>query len=482
MLRPIGIALLCSGCAQVLGIDETSSSGAISVRLQRVSVGASVEFNPLDVGTEQPTFLVRDLAQPSGVRLVDTRAAESGRWVASTDAVEGVLYSYPDNPIPHLLWFPKFSGTDLRAYVTKYEHPNPQPAPSPPPNVTISVGLTSQYRATESFAVGAVGAWVQYSVPAPIVGDVVLSNATSYSAFQPFGEIGGSVGQITAQDVVALLRYESTPAGVVNLTGQLSVPAFDQTSDPMNLTGTLIPIGAGQLQSLGATIAAVDAAGRFTAQVPAIPPPVQSWRVDAAPGYALGRHVGFLLAAGPIAPDATAISATYANPFSPQWHPTVTYTAVAERTYNIGAIAIPMRSSLQAIAEAGPSISLNMAAGLPTQIAINGMPLTADGIAVNVDVKGPVYAEITSDRTENTLYEVTVVELSDTGIRTPVAVVMGIESRLQLPPGVLQPGRSYYLRVDCTAGGYTKATSGNLQTFALPVSHGVQDSAVFKLM
>lgn len=461
----------------------------MAVRLQRVSVGASVEFNPLDVGTTLPSFFIRDTAEPTGVRKVDAMAAESGRWVAPTNAVDGVMYSYPDAPFPHLLWFPKFTGSDLRAYVTAYEHPNPQPAPSPPPNVMINVGLTTPFKIGEDFAIDVIGAWVRYAVPPPPppppppgVGAVVLANNTSYSAFTPFVAVpGGAAGQITAQDVVALVRYE-TVAGVRTLTGHLSLPPLDQTSDPIAVSGTLIPVGAGQYQSLAATITAGAVASRFGAQMPGVPPPTQSWRIEAAPGYAVGLPVGLLLAEGPVAPDATTIGATYANPFSAQWRPTIRYLATSQRSVTIGSATAVMSSSLQAIAEATTSQTLEMAAGLPTMTAINNMPLTTDGATLSLDVAGPVYVDITADRTPNTLYEITVVEMTAVGTqitRTPVAVVKGIESRLQLPPGAVQRGRTYSLHILCTAGGYTKAAAGDLQAFALPVSRGYQEGAVF---
>lgn len=482
MLRALAVAIVCSGCAQVLGLDETSSIGSLAVRLQRASVGTTVEFNPLDVGTTLPSFVVLDTAEPSGVRLVAAGAAQPGRWVAPTNAVEGVIYSYPESPIPHLLSFPKFAGSDLRTYVRAYEHPNPQPAPSPPPDVMISVSLPTAYQATERFMIEVVGAWVQYAVPPPALGNTVLTAATSYAAFTPTDRIGGgSVGQITAQDVVGLLRYEAV-AGGSKLTGQLSFNPPDQTSEPMTVSGPLIPIAASQYQTLGATVPAAAVAARFAAQMPAVPPPAQGWRVEAAPGYAIGLPVGMLLADGPIAPDATTIAATYANPFSAQWHPTINYIASSQRTYSSGTASTMMSTSLQAIAEATASLTLDAAAGLPTMMAVNGMPLNVDGISLSLNVDGPIYVDITADRTQNTLYQVTVVELATAGTqftRTPVAVVSGIESRLPLPPRVLQRGHTYFFQVTTTAGGYTKAPSGDLQTFALPVSHGSQDSAVF---
>lgn len=485
MLRAIGIAVLCSGCAQILGLDETSSLiGSIAVRLQRVSVGASVEYNPLDVGTALPSFLVTDASAPSGVRKLEAAAAERGRWLATAKAVEGVVYSYPDDPVPHLLSFPNFSGPDLRAYVTAYEHPNRNPAPSPPPNVTLNLSLPSPYAATENFAFDVIGVWAHYPVPPPGVGSTVLTDATSYSAFSPFAATpGGSVGQIVSQDVGAILRY-NTVAGISTLTGRLVAPSVDQTSEPMMVSGALVPVGADQNKTLSANIPAAVVASRFAAQMPAVSPPTQSWRIDASPGYSVGLPIGFLLAGGAIAQDATSISATYASPFSTRWHPTITYTANSQRSFSLGANSTTMNSSLQVIAEAAPSLSLDAPAGLPTMTAINKMPLNADGMTVSLDVAGPVYVDITSDRTENTLYEVTVVEIAaaETQItRTSVGVVTGIDSHLPLPPGILQRGHTYYLQVTCTMGGYAKAASGDLQTFALPVSRGYQEGAVFTI-
>ncbi len=475
-LRAIAIAFAFSGCAQLFGIEETSSGGggSIAVRLQRVSVGASVEFNPLDVGTNLPAFLVADSADPSGVRKIASGPAEPGRWLAPVGKVEGVIYSYPDVPAPRLLSFPGFSRPDLRASVNIYEHPNPKPAPSPA-DVAVVVTLPTPSKATESFSVEVVGAWVYYSIPQPPPGTNTLSLSVPYTAFQSY--TGGSVGQIAPQDVIALLRRDSG-----TLTGQLVVTGIEQTSATIPLQGTLAPVTPNQ--TFSATVSSASVANRFAAQKPTITSAVtQTYRVEASPGYALGMPVGFSLANGDIAPaDPTTINAPYANPFSAQWHPVASHIATAQRSFNIGGTTAVLTSFLQALSEANPSPALNMAAGLPTMTTINDIPLNADGMTVPLNVNGPVYVDVKADRTDNSVYEVTVVEIAvvESQItRTVVASTTGVDPHLPLPPGVLQAGHTYYLAVRCTAGGYTEAASGNLQTFALPVSIGYQEGAVF---
>lgn len=484
-LRIIGIAILCSGCAELLGIEETSSvpNRSNAVRLQRVSVGASVEFNPLDVGTPTPSFFVADTSDPSGIQKIPTTTAEAGRWIATTrKPIDGVIYSFSDSPIPHLLSYPGFAGSDLRAYVNLYEHANPKPAASPGPTVMINVTLPTTYQPTESFAVDAVGAWSHFSVPPPAVGAPALANTSSYSMFKPFDGIGGSLWQLTAQDVFALLRYD-TVTGITKLTGHRVVPV-DSTNNTIAVTGIVTPLPTDQNQNLSANITPALVANRFATTMPASPPPAQSWRIDAAPGYALGLPFGFMLATGPVAQNAATITAMYTNPFSTQWHPTINYIAVSQRTFSMGANSTNMTTALQTVAEAAPSLTLEMAAGLPTKTTLNNMPLNVDGITLSLDVAGPVFVDITTDRTQNTLYEVTVVEVAVAGAqitRKPVAVTSGVDTHLPLPPGVLQAGHTYYLQVLCTAGGYTQAATGDLQTFALPVSRALQEGAVFTI-
>lgn len=478
--KTIIIAILASGCAQIFGVEETSSGSlSMELRLQRVSVGGSVVFNPLDVGATAPSFLIADSTETSGVQKIASTMIEPGRWSAPLRTIEGVIYTVPDNPAPHLLSFPGFSGQELRAQLRMYEHPNPKPAPSPSPNVAVNVNLPSPYAPGEGFAVEAIGAWVYVTLPSPAAPPAPAATALTvtvpYSAFQTF--VGGSVGQITSQDVVMVLRYVNG-----NLTGQFIAPPMDQSSNTMTLAGTMtavspVPFSAG--------VAAATVANRFAAQVPPASQPVLQWRIQASPGYAVGLPAGPSLANALINASDTTISGAYANPFSVQWHPTISYTANASRSVTVGGTSTTMQTYLQSVVEPAPGMTLDIPVGLPTMTSINGTPLNSDGMTVSLDVAKPVYVDVTTDRTQNTLYDISVVEIAVVGnqvTRTPVATVTGVNPHLPLPPRALQAGHTYSLAMQCTAGGYTNAASGDLQTFALPVSYSYQESAVFTVI
>lgn len=85
----------------------------------------------------------------------------------------------------------------------------------------------------------------------------------------------------------------------------------------------------------------------------------------------------------------------------------------------------------------------------------------------------------------STWFDVTVVDIAivNTSVtRTPILDVAGPAPTLTLPPGTLQAGHTYTLATTCLSGGFVDAAAGDLQTFALPVSIGEVDSAVFTVV
>lgn len=270
----------------------------------------------------------------------------------------------------------------------------------------------------------------------------------------------------------------------LGLTGQLVVPALDQSTGTTAISGVMAPVTA--TTPFGVAISASAVATRFTAQVPApTTAATQDWRVQASPGHAFGAPVGVSLANGSFTPTDTAINGVYGNPFPAQWRATFTYTASATRTFSIGGAAATMATRLQTIDEAKSGLTLDMPVGLPTIITMNGTPLNSDGMTAALDVTKQVMVDITADRTQNTLYEVTLVEIAVVGnqvTQTPLVVVSGTTPHLPLPPRSMQTGHTYNLRTRCIAGGYSGAATGDLQSFALPVSYGYQEGAVFTVI
>ena len=473
----IAIAVVCSSCAQVFGIDETTPPAAATLELQRVSIGATVVTGPLDVGANTPAFLAVDASDPSGFGRITGTLTEPGHWSAAIASVAGVVYRAPDLPMPfqHELAFQ--SRAQSTSFVA-FEHPNPQPAPAAS-NVMVSVTLPGLYAATEALQIVAIGAWTNHVLTGgelPAVGATAIATTIPYAAFRAM--TASPPARITLQDVVLVLRYTGN-----TLTGQLILPPFDQTTGTDVVTGTMGTVTA--TTPFDAKIDPMMVASRFAAQMPKGSAPVLGWRIAAAPGYSVGVPTGVLLNGAGVAMADTTIAGTFSNPFTTNmWKPMLTYVSSGTRTFTLGGTTVTLGSSLSSLADPSPGLMLDLPAGLPTAISLDGAPLTSDGMTVTTDVTKPVDVEITADRPTNAYYDATLIEIAVVGssvISTPVIEVSGSSPHLTLPPNVLLHGHTYTLNVACIAGGRPDAASGNLQTFALPMSVGTAASGIFTI-
>src|SRR5688572_12131293 len=107
-LLPATLLLAAPGCAQLFGLDTTSSPDAdpsrVSLTMQRFSVGASVQKNPLDLSGQTASFLVDDGAGsftkiPAELGPMDTFSA------AILTGTPPVMFTLPDLPNPNTrLW------------------------------------------------------------------------------------------------------------------------------------------------------------------------------------------------------------------------------------------------------------------------------------------------------------------------------------------------------------------------------------------
>ena len=180
------------------------------------------------------------------------------------------------------------------------------------------------------------------------------------------------------------------------------------------------------------------------------------------------------------------IASSYANPFAAlQWQPMLTYSAGASRVFMLGGAAVTLASSLQTILDPAPGLVLDLPAGLPTSIAVGGVPLTADGMTPTLDAAKSIDVDIIADQPANTWYQAALIEITVVGtmvMRTPVIAVSGPAPHLALPPKVMVPGHTYTLVAACIAGGFRNAAAGDLQTFTLPVSIGQASSGVFTVV
>src|SRR3984885_5507734 len=388
------IALAGSGCAQVLGIDDTTGSGsAATLELQRASIGTSIVMAPLDLATA-PTFF--GAAEPDG--LAATQPAPGTWGTALTDATD-VVYTAPDLPLPFEHDF-VIASSKTQANFLAFEYPSPQPAPASVlmPDVT----LHDAYAATQTIEVAAIGAWTQYTLSGT---DLPMAGATSIAAMLPYASFtaitASPPAQITMQDTLLVLRYTGT-----NLTGVFQVPSFDQTDGTDPVMGAMNAVVPGTL--FDATIDPTTLGTRFDALKPSDSGLTMSWRLDASPGYTVGATTGVQLGGAAIGPTDQTFSSSYTNPFdSLQWQPMLSYSASETRNVVLGGATATLQASMLSIVDPASGLILDSPAGLPTMITIDQTPLTTDAMTVTLDPTTPLEVDFMSDVATSTFYAVT---------------------------------------------------------------------------
>ncbi|HUJ60779.1 MAG TPA: hypothetical protein VLX92_19890 [Kofleriaceae bacterium] len=461
--------LLATGCAQLLGIDETSGpKGAASLALDRVSVGATVVTAPLDLAAP-PEFVLGDGSEVAGA------AGEAGTWTTTSSGTAAMIYTAPDLPMPYQ--HDLALGAAVQGNFIAFEHPDPRPAPGA--SIVLAVTLPGVYAAGESFEIAAIGAWTQHVLAGgelPTLGASQLSASIPYTSFT--ATTSSPPARIAMADAVLVLRYDGAA-----LSGVFIAPPFDQSDTSDTLSGTMIAVTADT--QLSAMIDPTTVATRFDAVVPAGSTPGLAWQLAAAPGYAAGVTTGVTLLSGAPAMTDTTFSGSYANPLATLgWKPALTYVASASRTVTLGGATVALGTELAMVVDPGAGLVLDLPAGLPTMTSLAGMPLTSDGMTLSVDPGQPLPVAITADKPDATLYHALVEELAVVGTsatQTPVIDLVGTSPMLTLPPNVLQRGHTYAIVASCVQGGYPNAGSGDLRTFALPLAIGSATSAAFTI-
>ncbi|NVB82277.1 MAG: hypothetical protein HOV81_28105 [Kofleriaceae bacterium] len=488
MRRTLALSTVLSlaGCAQIFGLDETSSGGGndgkVSLSLTRASIGASVTMAPLDVSMQTATFLADDGA--GGYLRVPGAVTSPGTFSAAelTEAVP-VEFTLP-GVTGERIW--ATGARAQRGSQVVFEHPGAEP-PLPNSAVAVMTTLPSAYVSGESFKVEVVGAWMQHGVaaaelPAVDMGSTaIMTPAIPYSMYTPM--VGNSPARFTSSDVVLFLRYRG---GVLSDVLQQQL---DQTDGTDTITGTMTPV-ATTASNLMAIIDPPALMTRYAAVRPNLTTALaQSYAVRAAPGASLGQAAGTVLASGAPAATETSFAKAFGNPFeSLGWKSVVEYATSMSRAYMIDPThSVTLSANLSTIAEVGTDpITFDSPAGLPITIQINSTLLTADGTSVMLDLTKPVVVDATIDRTQNTVYAARLFELDVSGAnvaKTLVAemVVTGMP-QFAFPPALFMTGHTYFIQVACYQGRFTDAASGDLQTVTLPYSSGTLDSGVFTVM
>ncbi len=466
-MRAAAIAIVCSGCAQLAGIkDTTGPSGQISLSLDRSYVGAAIVTQPLDLAMPPVVIL------PSST--VTMTAGAPGQWSARASSAQGVLYTGTD--LPTAYQHELDLGATQRATEIVYGDPGAQP---PPANamLMLNVTLPGTYAATQTLEVLAVGTWAQHALgpgEVPALGASTSTPTLAYSSFLPMTNQSPLVA-ITMADQVLVLRYTGQ-----TLTGQLIVPPFDQTGmDP--ITGTMAAVTPNT--PFDATIDPMAVATRLGTVQPAGSAFASSWRLDASPGYALGTTLGVELDGASLVQTQTSIATSYANPFaSLKWKPILTYTCSSSRTFMVGSTQVTFASTMTQQVDPASGLKLDLPVALPQSVSLAGTPLATDGMTATVDPTTPLDVSVTTDGMPADVYALGLIDLVSSGstvMTVPVIQLYSLGTDFTLPPNVLQAGHTYVLRAGALAGGNTNAATGDLETFTFPASYGIATSGVF---
>jgi hypothetical protein len=479
-----------TGCAQLFGIDSTSgpSTGddaapppSSSLKYQRISVGAQAVRSPLDVTANTAVYLVPDMTDPSGIRRVPVTQTATDTWTAPLDAAAPIFFDLPDIPTPIKRIF-DFPVQNLFGLFGVLEHPNPQPAPAGA-TLTINVGLNPVYN-SELLRLFTVGSWNLRDAPA---GEVAVG-AGAWNVTFPFSSVSSQVGrpleQLTTDDAIYLLRYG---AGTSDLQGFLEVPPFTQSVSD-TITGTVSPNPHDR--TLAFTVGTATVATRFAATRPAMTNLAMSWSVVAAPGYQIVSNAGPVLQAAGVAPGADSINVTYGNPFvaDHDWPDVVTWSTAESRTFTPPALGLPVTPQAGMFQLVFPTAGMNLdlPAGLPITLTMNGTALTTDGATMTVDPAKAVSVSFVADAQNNTLFQLQLFELVPNSQTAPTALVYlqklgatGSKPAFTLPPELFEVGKTYVLRAICIQGGFPTIAMGDLTNRTPPQAVSFLDGAVF---
>lgn len=499
-MRLVLAALACStGCAQVLGIDETSgpdlTPSTASIQVQKVLIGASITKSPQDMSMQMATFYddsAQTLAPVPGVLSgVDTFTAEA-------PGTPSVIFTVPDAQVPTRML--ALSSSTQKAMYVEFEHANRQDA-LPNSSLMLNITLPSPYVAGESFTMSAIGAWMAKNLTAAELPTVDTNVSTiapampiAYTAFNP-SVTGNPRTRITTADAVLLLRYTSTPSS--HLTGVFQAQPFEQTDGMDTVSGTMTAVPAASMAS--ATTTPADYVTRFAAVRPGVTSALtQSWSINAAPGHSLAFDTGVrlindsLVDPGMGMTPPSAITASYGNPFeSLDWKAVMRVSTQKTRSYTYSdagmSVAFSLAATMITLTEPAMGLNVTMPAGLPITIEANQQTLVTDGMMLTIDPAQPVTIEATLDRATNTAYELNLTEISlDTSGAMPALVRTNRLSaattgapRFRLPPELFTVGKSYYITIRSYQGAFPNVADGDLQVVTLPYSLAQLDSAVF---
>jgi hypothetical protein len=479
--RWLSITLLLGGCAQLAGIDETSGGGSgagQSLTFERVSIGATVVKAPADLFANGANYLIPDAV--TGFVRVSAALVPPDRWTASIrSGTPAVQFDLPDDPTPQQRIF-ELPNAHLLGSFAVLEHPARLPAPVDA-TLTVSVTLDAPYAGNESLQLFTAGSWNTRALDVPVLGATQATTPTF-----PFTAMTSTTGRphemLTTADAIVILKLIGN-----QLVGTADVASFDQTGNE-SISGTIVPVVRDQ--TLDIVVDQTAIATRLSAVRPAVSAtPAMSWSLRAAPGADYAIDTGPLLHAASVsAVDPGTITAMYGNPFvAREWRSLLTWVASATRSYTPPALGLPVTLRAQMFQRAlpSPALALELPAGLPELISLDGMSLSTDGLTIPASVR-PVVISFVTDRPANTMYALEVFELvpneAMTGLVLKRTMTMsGVSPTFTVPGEVFVSGKHYTVRASAIAGGFPNIASGDMQTRSLPFAQSFLDSGVFQV-
>lgn len=469
-MRVSFLALPLLGCAQIAGIDKTNADNrAVTLVLDRLSIGATVSTEPLPLDGLVASFLVAD--DTGAVTDVPADPVSDGLFSAKNKTGEPPALSTLPDGAEHLWALPTRS---THAVYPVFQHADPQ-APPAGAGLSIDGTVTPAAGAGDTFQFLCVGAGVTIGLP------VAMGDTTPFPFSAMYADLTNLAAPLapaamTASDAVLVTRYN---AGV--LTGLADIPSPGPQQAVTSLNAAVAAVTADQ--NLNATIdqTAIDA--RLMGQLPAGGAFGVSYSVSAAPAFAHGVLAGVALRSGTLATTATSVTGAYANPFmaSHQWPAGMQVTAAKPRTYHLGGAtgpAIGLSGGLQAIAGADAT-AIAMTAAVPKMITVGIMPVTSDDASVLIDASKPVNVSMTTDGGPASLYMAELYSIDTAGAVTHELELISDQPAWQVPASFFQPATHYYIRAVAIDGGFADPTTGDLSTLAPPYSAGYLDSGVF---
>jgi hypothetical protein len=473
--------VLIAGCAQLAGIDNTSSNGRArnSLEVTRLSIGNQVVPAPLDLSglpaqyllaTGSPGVFDRVYASPSG----------PGLWTLDLADPAPVEFRLPDipTPIPRIFAFPNQA---LKVLFAPLEHPNRTPAPAGA-MLTVTAPLDVAPVGGESFQVYTVGSWTSYGLGAGSLGVPQIGPITY--AFGASNNLSGrpQLDSLTTQDAFFVLRY----VGPV-LTGVAEAAPFDQTTADMVMTAMMKPVM--QDQKLDVKVNPPALAARYAGVRPVVGSLVMNWSLVAAPAYRYASNAGPALQSGALVMADLGVTANYGNPFiGRDWRTIFTLQTYEIRTATLagpmGPLSVTLFAGMNQFIEPSPGATLALDAGLPVLISLDGKQLAVDG---NLTIPQPdKFVEVTflPDNGNATLFSLQVFDLVPNAAMTAfelhtVFAAATNEAKFEVPPEVFQAGHYYALRALCTFGGYPGIANGDFTDRQLPLTQSYLDSGVF---